>query len=52
MVYAARGSDVTTSIVGGEVIVEGGRCTRVDQDEVIEEARARAAELIGRIGLA
>ena len=52
LVYAARGNDVVVNIVGGEVIVEDGRCTRVDQDEVIAEARARAAELIGRIGLA
>ena len=52
VVYAARGSDVTMNIVGGQVIVEDGRCTQVDQDEVISEARARALDLIGRIGLA
>ena len=52
LVYAARASDVSMSIVGGEVIVENGRCTRVDHDEVMAEARARAAELIRRIGLA
>ena len=27
LVYAARGSDVATNIVGGQVIVEDGRCT-------------------------
>ena len=52
LVYAARGSDVTMNIVGGQVIVEEGRCTRVDQDEVISEARGRARGLIARIGLA
>ena len=51
LVYSARGSDVTMNIVGGQVIVEDGRYTRVDQDEVISEARRRATELIGRIGL-
>ena len=52
LVYAARGSDVTMNIVGGQVIVEEGRCTRVDQEEVISEARGRARGLIARIGLA
>ena len=52
LVYAARGSDVTMNIVGGQVIVEEGRCTQVDQDEVISEARGRARGLIARIGLA
>ena len=52
LVYSARGSDVTLNIVGGQVIVEEGRCTQVDQDEVISEARGRARELISRIGLA
>ncbi len=52
LVYAARGSDVTMSVVCGEVAVEDGRCTRVDQDEIIAEARARSRELMSRIGLA
>ncbi len=51
LVYAARGSDVTMNIVAGQVIVEDGRCTQVDQDDVISEARARARDLLGRIGL-
>lgn len=52
LVYAARGGDVTMNIVGGKVIVEEGRCTRIDQDEVMSEARGRARDLITRIGLA
>lgn len=51
LVYAARGSDVALSIVGGRVVVEEGRCRLVDQDEVMAEARGRARDLIGRIGL-
>lgn len=51
LVYAARGSDVTLSIVGGRVVVEEGRCVLVDQDEVMAEARGRARDLIRRIGL-
>ena len=51
LVYATRGSDVTMNIVGGQIIVEDGLCTRVDQDEVIAEARGRAQDLISRVGL-
>ena len=51
IVYTARGSDVEMNIVGGEIIVEHGRSTRIDQDAVVSEARRRAAELAERIGL-
>ena len=49
IVYTARGTDVDMNIVGGEIIVEGGRSTRVDQDAVVSEALARAGELAERI---
>ena len=49
IVYTARGTDVDMNIVGGEIIVEGGRSTRVDQDAIVSEARARAGELAERI---
>ena len=51
LVYAGRGSDVEMTIVGGEVIYENGASTRVDDTEVIAEARARSDELIDRAGL-
>jgi 5-methylthioadenosine/S-adenosylhomocysteine deaminase len=51
LVYAARGSDVVMTIVGGEVIYENGASTRVDEGEVIAEAQARSAELIERAGI-
>ncbi len=51
LVYSAHPSDVVMTIVGGEVIYEGGRCTRVDEAEVMAEAQARAEELIRRAGL-
>jgi 5-methylthioadenosine/S-adenosylhomocysteine deaminase len=50
IVYAARGSDVDINIIGGEIVVENGRCTRIDQDEVIAEARGRGRDLVNRIG--
>ncbi len=52
LVYSVRGSDATMNIVDGRIIVEDGRCTKVDQAEVISEARGRARHLIRRIGLA
>ena len=50
IVYSARGSDVEMNIIGGEIVVEAGRCTRVDQDSIAEEAHRRAGELMERIG--
>ena len=34
LVYAARGSDVELTIVGGQVVYEQGRCTLVDEEEI------------------
>ena len=39
------------TIVGGEVIVEHGRCTRVDEAAIVAEAAQRAEHLIERAGL-
>lgn len=50
IVYAARGSDVDINIIGGEIIVENGRCTRIDQDDVVAEARGWAQGVLNRIG--
>lgn len=51
LAYSARGSDVVMTIVGGEVVYEDGRCTRVDEAEVMAEAQARAGELVARAGM-
>ncbi len=39
LVYAARGSDVSTVIVNGRVVVEDGEILTVDEEEVMERAR-------------
>jgi cytosine/adenosine deaminase-related metal-dependent hydrolase len=49
LVYAARGSDVQATIVDGELLVEAGRLTRIDHDEVIAEARDAAQQLAARV---
>ena len=51
VVYSTGPSDVTHTIVGGEVVYEDGRCTLVDEEAVTEEANGRAADLVSRAGL-
>jgi cytosine/adenosine deaminase-related metal-dependent hydrolase len=40
LVDSASGRDVDTVIVDGQVLVQGGRATRVDEDAVLAKARA------------
>ena len=51
LVYAARGSDVRTTIVDGEVLVDDFTPTRVDRREVVAAARDAARALAGRAGV-
>lgn len=47
LVYAARGGDVATVIIGGEIVYAQGRVTTVDAAEVVARARS-AGEVIRR----
>lgn len=49
LVYAARGSDVVATIVGGEVVYQHGRCLRVDEQAAMDDAQERAERLLHRI---
>lgn len=51
LAYSARGSDVEMTIVGGRIVVEGGRSTTVDEERVMAEAQASAERLVERCGL-
>jgi 5-methylthioadenosine/S-adenosylhomocysteine deaminase len=51
LVYAARGADVRTTIVDGELLVDDFAPVRVDRAEVAVTARASAHELATRAGL-
>lgn len=51
LAYAARGSDVDMTIVGGEVIYEDGRCSLVDEESIVGEAAARTPNLLRRAGI-
>jgi 5-methylthioadenosine/S-adenosylhomocysteine deaminase len=51
LVYAARGSDVRTTIVDGVVLVDEGMPLRVDRAEVVATAREAARGLAVRAGV-
>jgi 5-methylthioadenosine/S-adenosylhomocysteine deaminase len=48
LVYGARGSDVRTVVVDGEVLVDEFALTRLDAAEVAAQSRVHAAELAAR----
>jgi 5-methylthioadenosine/S-adenosylhomocysteine deaminase len=48
VVYSARPSDVRTTIVGGEVVVDDYRLTRTDASDIARTARAEAVALAAR----
>jgi len=48
LVYAARGSDVRTTIVDGDVLVDDFKALRVDPTELAVAARAAARDLAAR----
>jgi 5-methylthioadenosine/S-adenosylhomocysteine deaminase len=51
LVYSARGSDVRTTIVGGEVLVDDFAPARIDRAEVVAAARLAARALAARAGV-
>jgi len=52
LVYAARGTDVRTVIVDGEVLVRDFALVRADPREVAADAAHHAARLARRAGIA
>ncbi|GAB2668563.1 amidohydrolase family protein [Nocardia goodfellowii] len=51
LVYAARGSDVDITIVGGQIVYRDGRCLLIDEDDAAEQAEYQAEQLISRAGM-
>ncbi len=49
LVHVAQGRDVRHVLVAGDLVVEDGRPTRVDMDEVIRDANVASASLWQRI---
>ena len=46
LVYAARGSDVTTSIINGRLVMENGRLVSLDADKIMADVNAIARQLV------
>lgn len=46
LVTSSRAKSIDTVLVNGEIVVEGGHCVRVDEQEVYEEARRASSELL------
>jgi 5-methylthioadenosine/S-adenosylhomocysteine deaminase len=51
LVTLGHGPTADTVLVNGEVVLEEGRSTRVDQSAVIAAARASAGRMAARLGL-
>jgi 5-methylthioadenosine/S-adenosylhomocysteine deaminase len=49
LVYASRGSDVRTTVVDGELLVDEWELTRIDPASAVREARDAAAELLSQL---
>lgn len=50
LAYCARGCDVVTSIIHGQVVMENRHVLTLDEDEVLSQAVAATADLIARAG--
>jgi 5-methylthioadenosine/S-adenosylhomocysteine deaminase len=51
IVYAARGTDVRSTVVDGDLLVDEFTPLRIDRDEVVADARSAARSLAARAGL-
>lgn len=52
LVYAARGSDVSTVIIDGKIVMENGQMRTLDEGEVLNFAVEQAKDLLGKAGKA
>jgi 5-methylthioadenosine/S-adenosylhomocysteine deaminase len=51
IVYAARGTDVRSTVVDGDLLVDEFTPLRIDRDQVVADARSAARSLAARAGL-
>ena len=45
LVYAVRGSDVTHSIINGQLVMENRKLLHLDLSQVLEKARAKSEDV-------
>jgi 5-methylthioadenosine/S-adenosylhomocysteine deaminase len=51
LVYSASGESVDTTIVDGQILMQGRKLTRIDEGEVIERIQAQSDAILERCGL-
>jgi 5-methylthioadenosine/S-adenosylhomocysteine deaminase len=51
LIWLAQGHTVRDVVVDGEIVVRGGRCTTVDEDELHELAATHQRRVLARAGL-
>lgn len=51
VVYNASGADVHTVMVDGQILLDAGRVTRLDEAALLEECRLAARRLLTRVGV-
>lgn len=51
LVYCAKGSNVDTVIIDGEVVLENGKIKTVNEEEILEKAQKLSDELLERCGV-
>lgn len=51
LVYSAQSSDVTTTIIDGQIVMREGKLLTLDEESVIAEAKREARSLAKRAGL-
>jgi 5-methylthioadenosine/S-adenosylhomocysteine deaminase len=51
LVYSARGADVVTTIIDGQVVMEDRKVLTLDEKTVLDQARKATADLVNRAGI-
>ena len=51
LVYAAKGSDVDTTIVDGKILMQEGKVLTLDEGTILEKAQKIASDLVGKTNL-
>lgn len=51
LIYNANGADVHTVIVDGQILLDAGRVTMLDEAALLEECRTAARRLLERVGV-
>jgi 5-methylthioadenosine/S-adenosylhomocysteine deaminase len=51
LVYAATGNSIAHVLVGGELVVEDGHMTRIDEGVLLDEIRTTAGRIAGRLDM-